>query len=168
MADFNFTLDLSHMDELAARQALDLYPGPIIASHANAAALVRGYTGNRLLSDGILRRLLERDGITGVIPNNHFLDFEWKKGDRRDSITLAHLAAHVDHICQLAGDARHVGLGSDYDGGFGLETVPAEVDTIADLQKLGTTLAAKGYNDEDIAAVLGGNWLHHLRSVLPA
>lgn len=167
MADFNFTLDLSHMDELSARQALDLYPGPIIASHANAAAIVRGYSGNRLLSDEIIRRLVERDGIIGIVPFNRFLDFEWKRGDRREAVTLNHVAAQVDHICQLAGNARHVGIGSDYDGGFGVEAAPAEVDTIADLQKLGAILTAKGYNDGDVAAVLGENWLRHLRSHLP-
>jgi len=168
MADIGFTLDLSHMDELAAHQALDLYPGPIIASHANAAALVRGYTGNRLLTDDIIRGLLDRDGIIGVVPFNRFLDFEWKKGERRDSITLTHLAAHVDYICQMAGDARHVGLGSDFDGGFGVESVPADVDTVADLQKLGSILTQKGYNNEDVANLLGENWLRHLRSNLPA
>jgi membrane dipeptidase len=168
MADIGFTLDLSHMDELAARQALDLYPGPIIASHANVASLVRGYSGNRLLSYDVIRGLLERDGIIGVVPFNHFLDFEWKKSDRRDLITLNMVAAHVDHICQMAGDARHVAIGSDYDGGFGVEAVPAEVDTVADLQKLGSILTAKGYNDGDVAAVLGENWLRHLRLNLPA
>jgi membrane dipeptidase len=77
------------------------------------------------------------------------------------------LAAHVDRICQMAGDARHVGLGTDFDGGFGLSSVPAGVDTIADLQKLGPVLRAKGYNDGQVAAVLGGNWLRHLQTFLP-
>jgi membrane dipeptidase len=167
MADIGFTLDLSHMDELSARQALDLYPGPIIASHANVAALVPGYDGNRLLRDEVIQGILERDGIIGVVPFCRFLTFEWKFGDLRDSITLETLAAHVDRICQMAGDARHVGLGSDFDGGFGLSAVPSGVDTIADLQKLGPILAAKGYNDEQIAAVLGKNWLRHLQKFLP-
>ena len=167
MADIGFTLDLSHMDELSARQSLDFYPGPIIASHANAAALVPGYDGNRLLQDGLIQGILERDGIIGVVPFCRFLDFEWKFGDPRDRITLETLAAHVDRICQMAGDARHVGLGSDFDGGFGLSAVPAGVDTIADLQKLGPVLAAKGYNDGQVAAVLGGNWLRHLQTFLP-
>ena len=167
MAEVGFTLDLSHMDELAARQALDMYPGPIIASHANVASLVPGYEGNRLLQDDVIRRILERDGIIGVVPFCRFLSFEWNPGDSRESITLNILAAHVDRICQMAGDASHVGLGSDFDGGFGLSAVPAGVDTIADLQKLAPILAAKGYNDEQVAAVLGKNWLRHLQSCLP-
>ena len=84
MADIGFTLDLSHMDELSVRQSLDLYPGPIIASHANAAALVPGYNGNRQLQDDVIRGILDRDGIIGVVPFCRFLDYEWKIGDPRD------------------------------------------------------------------------------------
>ena len=167
MADIGFTLDLSHMDELSARQSLDVYAGPIIASHANAAALVPGYYGNRLLSDDVIQGIIDRDGIIGLVPFCKFLNFEWNSGDPRDRITLETLAAHVDRICQMAGDARHVGLGSDFDGGFGLSAVPAGVDTIADLQKLGLVLGTKGYNDEQVAAVLGKNWLRHLQTHLP-
>jgi len=168
MAETGFTLDLSHMDPLSARQALDLYPGPILASHANAAALLPGYDGNRLLPDDVIRGLIERGGAIGVVPFCQFLDGRWKKGDKRDGITLERLADHIDHICQLAGDARHVGLGSDFDGGFGLSSVPTDVDTIADLQKLGPILSARGYNDDDTAAVFGGNWLARLKTCLPA
>ena len=168
MAEIGFTLDLSHMDALSARQALDFYQGPVIASHSNAAALLPDYDGNRLPQDDVLRGLIERDGIIGVIPFCLFLDANWKKGDRRDAITLSTLVAHIDHICQMSGDARHVGLGSDFDGGFGLESVPDGIDTIADLQKLAPILEAKGYNEKDIAAIFGENWLRHLRKYLPA
>jgi membrane dipeptidase len=167
MADIGFTLDLSHMDKLSARQSLDLYPGPIIASHANAAALLPGYDGNRQLTDDVIQGIIARDGIIGVIPYCRFLDNDWKPGDRRDGITLGTLADHIDHICQMAGNALHVGLGSDFDGGFGREAAPADVDTIADLQKLTPILMAKGYNDKEIAAVLGENWLRHLQTYLP-
>ena len=167
MADLGFTLDLSHMDIHSARQSLDLYQGPIIASHANAAALLPGYAGNRLLMDEVIQGILERDGVIGVVPYCRFLSLDWKNGDARDTITLETLAAHVDHICQLAGDALHVGLGSDFDGGFGLTSTPTGIDTIADLQELGPVLKAKGYNDGQVAAVLGGNWLGHLQNTLP-
>jgi membrane dipeptidase len=144
-----------------------MYEGPIIASHANAALLLPGYDGNRLLPEDVIKGLIARDGIIGVIPYCVFLKTGWKNGDSREGVTLDTLAAHVDHICQMAGDARHVGLGSDFDGGFGLNAVPADVDTIADLQKLGPILNGKGYNDEEVAAILGGNWLRHLRTYLP-
>ncbi len=168
MADLGFTLDLSHMDELSARQSLDMYEGPIIASHANAAALLPGYDGNRLLPDEVIKGLIARDAIIGVVPFCRFLKNGWNVGDRRDDITLATVAAHVDYICQIAGDARHAGLGSDFDGGFGLSAIPAGMDTIADLQNLGPILKAKGYNDKEVSAILGENWLRHLRIYLPA
>jgi membrane dipeptidase len=167
MAEIGFTLDLSHMDELSVRQSLDLFSGPIIVSHANVAALVPSYEGNRLLRDEVIQGILDRDGIIGVVPFCRFLTFDWINGDPRDGITLETLAAHIDRICQMAGDALHVGLGSDFDGGFGLSSVPAGVDTIADLQKLDPILAAKGYNGEQVAAVLGKNWLRHLEKFLP-
>ena len=167
MAEMGFTLDLSHMDELSARQSLDLYEGPIIASHANAAALLPGYDGNRLLPEDVIKGLIGRDAIIGVVPFCRFLKNDWKMGDKRDGITLATLAAHIDHICQLAGDARHVGLGSDFDGGFGLSAIPAGMDTIADLQDLGPILKGKGYLKEEVSAILGENWLRHLRTYLP-
>jgi membrane dipeptidase len=167
MAEIGFTLDLSHMDELSARQALDHYNGPVIASHANAAALLPGYEGNRLPPDDVLRGLIAREGIIGVVPFCAFLKAGWKRADGRDGITLETLAAHVDHICQMAGNARHVGLGTDFDGGFGLNAVPTGIDTIADMQKLVPILERKGYNDEEVTAVLGENWLRHLRLNLP-
>ncbi len=167
MADIGYTLDLSHMDRQAVAQSLDLYPGPIIASHANTAALLHGYDGNRLLADDIIRGIIGREGIIGVVPFCKFLATGWKVGDPRDGITLETLAAHIDHICQMAGDALHVGLGTDFDGGFGVSAAPAGIDTIADMQKLGPVLAAKGYNEEQVAAVLGGNWLRHLKTYLP-
>lgn len=167
MAEFGFTLDLSHMDEQAALQALDAYPGAIIASHSNALALLKEADSNRFLSDRVLRGLIERDGIVGVVPYNRFLAWGWTPGDGRQAVTLEAVAAQIDYICQMAGDARHVGLGSDFDGGFGLQSVPAEIDTIADLQKLIPVLAEKGYTESDIAAILGGNWLSLLRRTLP-
>jgi membrane dipeptidase len=166
MAAVGFTLDISHMDELSARQALDYYPGAIIASHANAAALIPSYSGNRQLTDAFIRALVERDGIIGIIPTCSFLDYGWKRGDPRD-ITLEMVAAQVDHICQLAGSADHVGFGSDFDGGFGLDVATAEVDSIADLQKLAPLLGAKGYNEEQVASIFGGNWIKHLQAQLP-
>jgi len=168
MAKVGFGLDISHMDQLSALQALDLYAGPVIASHANAAALVPGYGSNRLLSDDVIRATLARDGIIGVVPYCRFLKAGWKIGDSRQDLTLETVAAHVDHICQMAGDARHAALGSDFDGGYGMECAPAGVETIADLQKLAPILSVRGFTDSDVAAILGGNWLRHLQEHLPA
>jgi membrane dipeptidase len=167
MVDFGFALDLSHMDEKAALQALDAYPDQVIASHANALALLKGADTNRHLTDRVLRGLIERDGVIGIVPNNPFLLPGWKRGDRREVVTLEQVVAQLDFICQVAGDARHAGLGSDFDGGFGLQSVPTGIDTIADLRKLAPRLAERGYGVSDIAAILGENWLRMLRRILP-
>ena len=169
MANFNFTLDLSHMDEQSALEALDLYEGPIIASHANCLALLPNFPTNRHLSDRVIRGVLERDGVIGIIPLNSFLKTGWSlaKESRREEVPLEVVAAHMDHVCQLAGDARHVGIGSDFDGGFGVQSVPPEIDTVADLQKLVPLLTGRGYSDADAANILGGNWLNFLEKNLP-
>lgn len=167
MAGHGFVLDISHMDEKATLQSLDAYPGTIIASHANASALLKGTESNRFLSDRVIQGLLERDAVIGVVPFNRFLVPAWTKKDGRQAVTLDHVVAQIDNICQMAGDARHVGIGSDFDGGFGLQSVPAEIDTVADLQKLIPLLTQKGYTEDDIAIIMGQNWLNILKQNLP-
>ncbi len=167
MAEFKLTLDLSHMDEKAAMQALDAYPGPIIASHANALALLKGTTSNRHLTDQVIEGLLGRAGTIGVVLANSFLRPDWKEAGGKASVTLELAVAQIDYICQLAGDAHHVGFGSDFDGGFGLQSVPAQIDTISDVRKVIPILSQKGYTEADISAILGGNWLAYLKKALP-
>lgn len=170
MAHFNFMLDLSHMDEQAALEALDFYEGPIIATHVNCLTLLPNFPTNRHFSDHTLHKIIERGGVIGTVPFNVFLKSGWNRqsGSRRNEVSLDVVAAHIDHVCQLAGDASHAGIGSDFDGGFGLQSVPPEIDTIADLQKLIPLLAARGYSESDAANILGGNWLNFLQKSLPA
>jgi len=169
MADIGFTLDLSHMDEPAMLEALERYQGPVVATHGNCLALLRGFATNRQFSDRVLRGVIERDGVVGVVPYNGYLKVGWLQGvSRREEVALETLVDHIDHICQLAGDALHVGIGSDFDGGFGLQSVPPGIESIADLQKLLPLLLQRGYTDEDAANILGGNWITRLRRDLPA
>jgi membrane dipeptidase len=167
MAEYKLTLDLSHMDEKAALQALDAYPGAIIASHANALALLKDSGSNRHLRDRVIQGLVERDGVIGIIPSNGFLHAGWKDAGGRGSVSLDAYVAQIDYICQLAGDAMHVGIGSDFDGGFGVQSVPIEIDTIADLRKIIPILNQKGYTENDISAILSRNWQIHLQNTLP-
>lgn len=167
IASHGFVLDISHMDEAAVLQALDRYPGTMIASHANASALLKGLESNRFLSDRVIQGLLERQGVIGVVPFNRFLVPGWSANDGRQAVTLNHVVAQIDHICQIAGDALHVGIGSDFDGGFGVQSVPDEIDTVADLQKLIPLLVQKGYTENDIRAIMGHNWLGVLQNTLP-
>jgi membrane dipeptidase len=170
MADYNFLLDLSHMDEAAAIEALDRYEGPVVATHSNCAALMRGAESNRHVSDTVIRGLIERDGVIGLIPLNTFLKVGWlrRSGSRREEVSLDAYIAHIDHVCQMAGNANHAGIGSDFDGGFGRQSIPVELDTIADLQKVASRLIARGYSESDAENILGGNWLRLLRRHLPA
>ncbi|MFN2108452.1 MAG: dipeptidase [Anaerolineae bacterium] len=161
MADYNLLLDLSHLWEEAAYEVLDRYPGPVVATHANPRAFV---DRPRMLSDVLIRRISDCDGVIGVIPFNRMLDEDWRPGDAR--LPLTRLVEVIDHICQITGDAQFVGIGSDFDGGFGQEAVPEGVESSADLGKLGALLAERGYADADITAILGGNWLRVLRRVL--
>lgn len=168
LAGLGMTLDISHMNEVSALQALDQYEGPVIATHANARALIKGVEGERHLTDQTIRRLIERGGVMGVLPYNRFLKPNWADTDNRQLVTLHTLAAHIDHICQLAGNSRHAGLGTDFDGGFGWPAVPYEINTIADMQKLAGVLQGYGYSDDSIGDIMGNNWQRCLERTLPA
>ena len=167
MADLGMGLDLSHMDEKAVLQALDFYPGVLFASHSNAASLLKNMSSNRHLSDRVIRGIIERNGVIGIVPFNGFLKSGWKRGDHRQEVHIEDILKQIDHICQMAGDAQHVGFGTDFDGGFGLQSVPPGIDSIADLRKLIPALKEKGYTTTDVSAVMGENWLRVLKQVLP-
>ena len=162
MADLGMILDVTHLSEEATLEAIDVYGGVLIASHSNARALV---PGGRQLSDEQIRRLAERDGVAGVVMNNHFLKAGYRKGDPKESVTLDDVAAHIDHVCQLLGSADHAGIGSDMDGGFGRDDVPAEIESIADLRKIGDVLQEKyAYGAGDVAKIMGETWVERLRA----
>jgi membrane dipeptidase len=164
MADLGLILDVSHLAEEAFFEAMDRLDGRVVATHANPRARV---PGPRQLSDEMIRRLAERGGVIGIALYNSFLRRGWTVGDAKDAVTVTDVAAAVDHVCQVVGDAAHVGLGSDLDGCFGAESAPAEVDTVADLTLIGPALGELGYGEADIAAILGGNWLRLLQAALP-
>lgn len=169
MAGLGLILDLSHLSDEGCLEALDRFAGRIVATHANPRALLKDpRRPERFLTDEMLRRLAERGGVAGIVPYNRFLKADWAPADGKAAVPLSQVVAAVDHICQVTGSAAHVGIGSDFDGGFGAASTPAEIDTIADLQRLGPALAERGYRPDDVAAILGGNWLRVLREALPA
>lgn len=167
MAEFGYILDISHMDEQAALAALDYFPGQIVASHSNVSALLKGYDGNRHLSDHMIRKLIERDAVIGTIPYNKFLLNGWRTGDKRAAVSIEHYTAHIDYICQIAGDTTHAAIGSDFDGGFGLQSVPDGIDSISDLGKIVPILSDMGYSKVDIENIMSKNWLERLNRALP-
>ena len=160
-------LDISHMDEQAVRQTFDLYDGSIIASHSNPFTPNKERGSNRFLKDDVILRLAERGGVIGVVPYNLFLDPGWEKGSRKDAVSLDRYVDQVDYICQLLGTADHVGIGTDFDGGFGLQSTPAELDSLMDVPRVIPLLEKKGYTGEQIAGIMGKNWLEYLLHHLP-
>jgi membrane dipeptidase len=166
MMSFNMVLDLSHMAPEACLECLDRYEGPLIASHSNPLRF-RKDRADRNLSDDVIRGIAEHDGVMGIMPYTLFLIEGWKLGDRRDRATMDAVIAAIDHVCQVTGSARHVGIGSDFDGGFGPAATPVGFDTVTDLLTIGPALAARGYSAADVSAILSGNFLRVLRAGLP-
>jgi len=168
MADLHMGLDLTHMTEESALEALDLYPGVVLASHNASRSLMNAKHGERLLTDLTIRRIVERDGVIGVMPYNYFLVPDWTKTSQRDKVTLNDLVDHIDHICQLAGDADHVAIGTDFDGTIGFPEVPLELNSIADMPLLSSVLKLRGYQEKEIEKVFGFNWKRLIERILPA
>ncbi len=159
-------LDVTHLSDLSFFEALDRFRGPVMASHNNCRALV---PADRQFSDEQIKLLIERDAVIGIACDAWMLRPGWQIGHTQpEGLTMSALADHVDHICQLAGNTRHVGIGSDLDGGYGTEQTPSDLKTIADLQKLDLFLAQRGYTSDDIDGIFHGNWLRFFRRWLPA
>ncbi len=156
-------LDVTHLSDDCFWQALDTFSGPVWASHHNARALV---PHQRQLSDEMFRALAERGAVVGLALDAWMMTPGWQRGTTTPhsaGLFLETLVEHLDHFCQLAGTARHVGLGTDLDGCFGTEQTPQDLDSIADLQKLPALLAARGYGATEIEGILHGNFLRRLR-----
>jgi membrane dipeptidase len=162
MDQLGMILDVTHLNDRCFWQTLDLFDGPVWASHQNCRALVDDV---RQFGDDQIKALIERGSVIGaafdvwmVVPG-----YDRDRSDPREmNITMENIADHLDHVCQIAGNVNHCGIGSDLDGGFGNEQCPTDIDTIADLQRLAPLLARRGYSDEDLAAIFRGNFLRVL------
>ena len=169
-------LDTTHIADRSFWEALDHYSGPILASHQNCRALA---PGERQFSDGQVRAVIERDGVVGASMDTWMLrekqEIDWadaagyprREYYAREEVTLEHIANHVDHVCQLAGNSRHAGIGGDTDGQGGIDGAPFEIDSVADYRKLAPILERRGYGSEDVAKVMYGNWHRFYTSYLP-
>ncbi|QMU27817.1 dipeptidase [Adhaeribacter radiodurans] len=163
MERLNIILDATHLCDDAFWDALDIFHGPVWASHNNCRSLVNH---NRQFSDEQLKELINRRAVIGGAFDAWMLVPNWKRGESTPqgmNCSIETVIDHLDHICQLAGNARHIGIGSDLDGAFGKEQSPYDLETIADLQKIPDLLAQRGYTAEDIQNVMHGNWLRFLR-----
>lgn len=163
MERLHLILDVTHLTDEGFDQAMELYHGPVWASHCNVRKIV---PTQRQLTDEQIGRLIERGAVIGGMLdcwalNNQFIDTisdPWQL-----NIRLENLADHWDHICQIAGNSRHVAIGSDLDGIFGTEQSPWDLNSVADLQKYEVILRKRGYGREDIDNIFYNNWIRFLQ-----
>ncbi|MGB7393371.1 MAG: membrane dipeptidase [Pricia sp.] len=163
----NLILDATHLCDQSFWETMDAYQGPIWASHNNCRALV---DHNRQFSDEQIKELIDRNAVIGVALDAWMMVPNWIRGQSTPSsmnCSLKQMLDNIDHICQLTGNAKHVGIGTDLDGGFGTEQAPMDIDTIADLQKIPHMLEKRGYSDMDIKNIMHQNFLDFLFENLP-
>ena len=160
-------LDATHLCDDSFWQALDCFSGPVWASHHNCRALV---PHNRQLSDEMIRALVDRGAVIGMVFDGWMMVQNWIRGQTTPvsaGLKLERIIAHADHICQIAGNANHVGIGSDLDGAYGTEQTPMDVQSIHDLTRLPDLFRARGYKPADIENIMSANFLRFLEKHLP-
>lgn len=165
MHEVGMILDVTHLADDSFAEALDLFGGPVLASHHNCRALV---PDQRQLTDDQIKRLLSRGAVIGAALDCWMLSPGWVRGqstpEERD-VRLETVVDHIDRVCQLAGNTRHAAIGSDLDGGFGKEQSPRDLDTIADLQSFPDLLARRGYRPEEVEGIMYKNWVRFFKEV---
>jgi len=157
-------LDMTHLSDRSFDQVRDIYGGRVLASHQNARKFC---DWQRQFTDEQIKFVLERNGVIGVAFDAIMLQPGWVRTVTKATVTIERAVDNIDHICQLAGNARQAGIGSDLDGGFGFDQCPADLNTIADLQIIPAILERRGYKEADIAGIMHGNWLRFFGEVLP-
>jgi len=161
-------LDVTHLCDETFWDALDHFNGPLWASHQNCRKLA---PWNRQFDDEQIKAVISRGGVLGMAFDAIMMVPGWvhlKSKPADFQLRIERICDHIDHICQLAGNARQVSLGTDLDGGFGTEQGPLDMDTIADVRNLRGILGKRGYSDADLDGIMGGNWLRFFRKNLPS
>ncbi|WP_318308755.1 dipeptidase [Flagellimonas crocea] len=163
--ELNIILDATHLCDKSFWETMDVYNGPVWASHNNCRELV---DHNRQFSDEQIKELISRDAVIGVALDAWMMVPNWVRGKstpKEMNVTLEIAVDNIDHICQLAGNTDHVGIGTDLDGAFGKEQSPYDLDTIADLQKIPDLLTKRGYTSLDIEKIMNQNFINFLKKV---
>jgi len=160
-------LDATHLCDQTLEDALDIYEGPVWASHHNCRKLV---DDPRQLPDHLIKRLAERGCVFGIAMDVWMVVPGWERKvtthETMPGADLEALANHVDHYVQLLGNTNHIMIGSDLDGGFGYEQTPAGLESIADIPKLFKILESRGYPQDDLEGIASGNALRFLKNAL--
>jgi membrane dipeptidase len=166
MERLGLILDATHLCDTSFWEAMDVFHGPVWASHSNARTMT---PHNRQFADDQLKELFRRGAVIGAPLDAWMMLPNWERGKTTPEGTqlkLEKMVEHIDYICQLAGQTGHSGIGTDLDGGFGREQCPMDLDTIADLQRLPELFRARGYKPKDIEAILYGNFIRFLRHTI--
>ncbi len=182
-------VDLSHVSIPVMEQAIEASSAPVVFSHSSAVAIANH---PRNVPDSILAKLPEKDGIVMVnffsgfvVPKgaeNYSIIFKmrrdlkakgltdlevkgktslWSKQNPMPNGTIHDLLDHIDHIAKLAG-ARHIGIGSDFDG---VSVLPEQLEDVACYPRITQGLLDRNYTEDDIRGILGGNLLRVMRRV---
>lgn len=164
MERLNIILDATHLCDESFWESLDQFKGHVWASHNNCRSLV---PHNRQFSDEQINVLIERGAVIGGAFDAWMLTSGWIRGKTRPGeagVSISSVIDHIDHVCQLAGNSLHSGIGTDLDGAFGTEQSPADLDTIAGLQNIPGLLGKRGYSESDIDNIMYKNWIRFLNN----
>lgn len=145
MNELGILVDVSHTSAETTRDVLQLSKKPVIASHSGAKGV---YNHPRNLSDEHIRKIAEGGGVVQVCLYHGFV------APRREEADVRKVADHIDHIVKVAG-IQAVGVGSDFDGGGGVIGLRGSNDLIM----LTIELLRRGYSEQDLRALWGGNFL---------
>jgi len=169
MDSLGMVLDVSHATDDSMRESLEIFSGPVLASHHNCRALV---PGPRQIPDPLIKLIVARGAVIGHLMSSNALYNEERHGPlggrtKRELISLNDFVDHIDHVCQIAGNTRCSGIGADTDGQGGRAGAPREIDTVADYQKLADALARRGFKPEDVENIMYRNWARLFEKALP-
>ncbi len=162
IAALGLILDATHLCDQSFWETMKEYEGPVWASHNNCRKFVNH---NRQFTDEQITELIGRKAVIGIALDAWMMVPNWVRGvstPESMGVTLDLMVNNIDHICQLAGNTEHVGIGTDLDGAFGKEQSPADLDTIADLQCIPSRLKKKGYTQSDIENIMHKNFISFL------
>ncbi len=156
-------VDVSHLNDEGFWDVMEVAQQPVIASHSNCRALAKSM---RNLTDEQITAIAEKGGVIGMNSINMFVR------DNEPNVTVAHMLDHVDHVVKIAG-IDHVGLGFDLCDSFKdylqIEDSLPSVDVIkthAGLGEFTAGLIQRGYSDDNIIAILGGNFMRVFSDIL--
>lgn len=150
-------LDVSHITDACFWDIVENTKVPFIASHSNCRELC---DVPRNLTDDMLRALAEKGGVTGMNYLGFFVVPREKLGTEYKA-TVEDLVDHIDHVVKVVGP-DYVGLGSDFDGGGGL----VGLEDTSKVPNITRIMVKRGYSDEDIKKILGGNHLRVFEQVM--